>query len=450
MPKLISLYSGAGGLDYGFEVAGFETGVCVEFDHDCCETLRHNRPHWNAIERSIFDVPTAEMLEVSHAKPGEIDLLIGGPPCQPFSKAGYWAHGDSARLEDPRANTLSAYLRVLEDARPRAFLLENVEGLAYSGKDEGLRHLLDGIGQINKRTKSAYRPVVQVLNAADFGVPQLRERVFVIASRDGASFRFPSPTHGEPAQEALFKGAGPLPYRTAWDALADVERDEREDLAVRGKWAELLPSIPEGQNYLWHTDRGIERASASGMRSGRALFGWRRRYWTFLLKLAKARPSWTIQAQPGPAVGPFHWENRRLSSRELCRLQTFPDDVVIQGGRTAVQRQVGNAVPSLLGEVLGRAIRTQLLGLPEMPAAPKLMPPRRTCIPAPEPYVDVPPKFRVLEGEHGAHPGTGLGDRARERGAPKESSRPSAGSSPSSPPAGNARKRTSAPRLPAP
>lgn len=414
-PKLISLFSGAGGLDYGFEAAGFETGACVEHDHACCDTLRFSRPRWNVIERSIFDVPTDEMLEACGAKAGEVDLLIGGPPCQPFSKAGYWARGDSARLDDPRANTLSAYLRVLEEAKPRAFLLENVEGLAYSGKDEGLKHLLDGIARINKRTKSNYRPVVQVLNAASFGVPQLRERVLVIASRDGESFRFPVPTHGEHEVGALFNNEELEPYRTAWDALGDVAPDEDEDLAVRGKWAELLASIPEGQNYLWHTDRGVERARAEGMRPGRALFGWRRRYWTFLLKLAKARPSWTIQAQPGPAVGPFHWENRRLSTRELCRIQTFPDNVVIQGGRTSVQRQVGNAVPSLLGEVLGRALRTQLLGLPAVRTELKLIPPRRARTPAPERYTDVPKEFRELEGEHSAHPGTGRGNRARIR-----------------------------------
>src|SRR5271165_6430745 len=145
-PKLISLYSGAGGLDYGFDAAGFSTGVAVEMDHDCCETMRQSRPRWSVIERSIFEVPTDEMLEACGARAGEVDLLIGGPPCQPFSKAGYWARGDSRRLDDPRADTLSAYLRVVEEAQPRAFLLENVEGLAYSGKDEGLRLLLDEIG----------------------------------------------------------------------------------------------------------------------------------------------------------------------------------------------------------------------------------------------------------------------------------------------------------------
>jgi DNA (cytosine-5)-methyltransferase 1 len=418
-PKLISLYSGAGGLDYGFEAAGFATGACVEFDHECCETLRRSRPSWSVLERSIFDVPTDEMLEACGARSGEVDLLIGGPPCQPFSKAGYWARGDSARLEDPRADTLSAYLRVLEEARPRAFLLENVQGLAFSGKDEGLRHLLDGIEQINKRTGSAYRPTVQVLNAARFGVPQLRERVFLIASREGDQFRFPQPTHGEAvdAEEPLFADAQLEPFRTAWDALGDVDAGADEELAVHGKWADLLPSIPEGQNYLWHTDRGVERARSGSMRPGKALFGWRRRYWTFLLKLAKSLPSWTIQAQPGPAVGPFHWTNRRLSMRELCRIQTFPDDVTIQGPRAAVQKQVGNAVPSLLGEVLGRSIKTQLLGLPASRGSLKLMPARRTDTPAPERYRDVPKKFLELEGEHSAHPGTGLGHRAVAREA---------------------------------
>ncbi|NUQ78730.1 MAG: DNA cytosine methyltransferase [Polyangiaceae bacterium] len=405
-PKLISLYAGAGGLDYGFEAAGFETGAAVEMDPDCCETLRRSRPAWAVIERSIFDVPTDEMLEAAGTRAEEIDLVIGGPPCQPFSKAGYWARGDSLRLDDPRASTLSAYLRVIEQARPRAFLLENVEGLGYAGKDEGLRLLLSGLHRINKRTKSAYKPVIQVLNAADYGVPQLRDRVFLIAARDGKEFHFPAATHQASDAEDLPLFAKMVePYRTAWDALADVKPDPGEDLDVRGKWAELLPSIPEGHNYLWHTDRG----------GGRPLFGWRRRYWTFLLKLAKAKPSWTIQAQPGPAVGPFHWENRRLSVRELGRLQTFPDDVIFCGGRTSIQKQLGNAVPSLLAEVLGREIRTQLLKLPSLPHAPKLMPPSRTPVPPPAKHTDVPKKFRGLEGMHSPHPGTGQGHGARAR-----------------------------------
>ena len=169
---------------------------------------------------------------------------------------------------------------------------------------------------------------------------------------------------------------------------------------MTGKWADLVPSIPEGQNYLWHTERG------GGMR----LFGWRRRYWSFLLKLAKDRPSWTIQAQPGAGIGPLHWKSRRLSVRELMRLQTFPDDYVIEGGHTEAQRQLGNAVPSLMTEVLGRAIRDQLLDAPVEAGLPlKLLPPRRLPVPPPEPLAPVPEKYHVHVGDHAAHPGTGRG-----------------------------------------
>ncbi len=408
-PKVISLYTGAGGLDYGFEAAGFDTAVAVEMNHDSCETLRANR-RWGVIERDILQVPSSEILKVGGLKKGEAAVLIGGPPCQPFSKAGYWSKGDALRLDDPRAATLSAYLRVLEDTTPAAFLLENVEGLAYRGKDEGLRLLLDAIAGINKRTKSKYRPRFEVLNAAEHGVPQLRKRVIMVAARDGTEFEFPRPTHADPetSQPDLF--AKLPPFRTAWDALADVGPDADEDLAVRGRWAELLPSIPEGNNYLWHTDR----------MGGLPLFGWRRRYWSFLLKLAKSLPSWTVQAQPGPAIGPFHWSNRRLSMRELARIQTFPDDVRVTGSRTEVQRQIGNAVPSLLGEVLARQIATQLLRVSVPKGGLKLLPPDRGAPPPPDRVAAVPRKFRALIGDHAPHPGTGLGNAAIARSVSAE------------------------------
>src|SRR5882724_9632720 len=168
-PTVISLYSGAGGLDYGFEAAGFQTSVALEIDHDSCETLRYSRADWRVMERDIFETSEDEILETANLRPGEADVLIGGPPCQPFSKAGYWVSGDAKRLADPRADTLSAYIRVLKRVQPRAFLLENVQGLAFSGKDEGLKYLLNQIEQVNLSTGSNYRPTVQILNAASFG-----------------------------------------------------------------------------------------------------------------------------------------------------------------------------------------------------------------------------------------------------------------------------------------
>lgn len=408
MLKTISLFSGIGGLDFGFEAAGFRTRVALEFDKTSCRTIRLNHD-WAVIEDDINKVASADVLAAAKLKVGEADMLIGGPPCQPFSKAGYWARGDSLRLDDPRADTLAGYLRVLRDTQPRAFLLENVYGLAYAGKDEGLRHILQGIEQINRQVGTNYKVSWRVINTVEYGVPQVRERVFLIGSRDGREFRFPEPTHSKPnaVESELFISKELC--RTAWDALGDLappSADEIETLRPRGRWGDLLPSIPEGENYLWHTNR----------RGGKPLFGWRTRYWSFLLKLSKRLPSWTVQAQPGSAIGPFHWDNRRLTFRELCRLQTFPDGLIIDCGRTEMQRMLGNAVPSLVAEVLAREIRLQLLDSPIRKPL-KLLPPRQTIVPPATKPTPVPKKYHQYIGTHEAHPGTGKGRQALLRTA---------------------------------
>lgn len=396
----ISLFSGAGGLDYGFEAAGFVTLAAVESDEDCCATLRKNR-QWQVIERLIEKVTSDEMLKASGLKRGEVDVLIGGPPCQPFSKSGYWATGDTKRLNDPRAGTLAEYMRCVEDIQPKVFLLENVHGINYSGKEQGFQLIERLTKEINKKTKANYKLSWDVLNAADYGVPQMRRRFFLVGDRAGRRFNFPAPTHwqldGDTVQGVL-RSDGLLPYVTAWDAIGSLVPDGNEDLKVKGRWADLLPSIPEGENYLWHTNR----------KGGLPLFGWRTRYWSFLLKLAKAQPSWTIQAQPGPAIGPFHWENRLLSVHEMAQLQTFPPGVQFVGGRNSVQKQIGNAVPSLLGEVLACEIRRQLFSedVPrELTLAVKLQRP----LPPPERVTPVPKKYLSLVGDYPDHPGTGKG-----------------------------------------
>ena len=403
MLKTISLFSGIGGLDFGFEEAGFETRVALDFDKHCCRTIRINR-NWSVIEGDINKVSSQDILAQAALRPGEADMLIGGPPCQPFSKAGYWARGDALRLDDPRADTLTGYLRVLRDTKPRAFLLDNVYGLAYQGKDEGLRYILDGIAQINRETGSSYRIAWKMLNTADYGVPQARERVFMVGSRDGHMFRFPEPTNVRLGSDApgLFDGAEP--YRTAWDAIGDLSEPEDATLKIGGKWGDLLPSIPEGENYLWHTARG----------GGEPLFGWRTRYWSFLLKLSKRLPSWTVQAQPGSAIGPFHWNNRRLTFQELCRIQTLPDGLRMESGRTEMQRMLGNAVPSLIGEVLAREIRKQFFNA-TLAAPLRLLPPRRSHVPPPERVAPLLAKYREYIGDHADHPGTGKGREAVKR-----------------------------------
>jgi len=390
--RLVSLYTGAGGLDYGFDAAGFRVAVGVDQDEDCKRTIEQNRP-WPILDKDIRQLTSAAILATGSLRADDVDILIGGPPCQPFSKAGYWATGDTRRMDDPRSKTLYEYMRCVDDMLPEVFLLENVPGIYYSGKEEGFSLLQYLTHEINAKHGTQYRLSWKVLNAADYGVPQSRMRFFLVGHRDGRMFRFPQPTHG--AAETPNRGHDRLPLVTAWDAIGRLGgKHPDEDLHVRGKWGDLLPSIPEGQNYLWHTNR----------KGGLPLFGWRTRYWSFLLKLAKNRPSWTIQAQPGPAIGPFHWENRMLSVEELAALQTFPSGLVFRGSRNSIQRQIGSAVPSLLAEVLARAIAEQYFSI-DLPAAYTLSIPPERPIPPPEPIRPVATKYLPMVGTHPDHPG---------------------------------------------
>jgi DNA (cytosine-5)-methyltransferase 1 len=391
----ISLFTGAGGLDLGLEAAGFDISVCVESDKDSRDTLARNRPHWKLSEPGdVFRIQPADLLKQSGLLPRQVALLVGGPPCQPFSKSGYWATGKAPGVRDPRASTLSALLRIAEAVLPRVILLENVRGLVSGGGSDGTGlDLIDReLRQINQRNNTNYQPQVLHLNAADFGVPQLRERVFVLASIDGKVVESPLPTHGKDAKA----------YLTAWDAIGHLDKKKwSAELKPAGKWGRLLASIPEGKNYLWLTPKG----------GGKPLFGWRTKYWSFLLKLSKKKPSWTIQANPGPATGPFHWRSRMLSVEEILRLQTFPKGYKISGDRRSAYRQVGNAVPSVIGELLGREIRSQLLGCP-LPSGPlTLIPARRKRPPGPCKPSAIPRAYQQLVGPHAAHPGPGLGPR---------------------------------------
>ena len=392
-------------MDIGLEAAGFEVALCVEMDEDCRKTLASNRPSWRLSEPGDVHALTPEQaMRQAGLQPGEVTLLAGGPPCQPFSKSSYWVDGDARRLEDPRSATLGRYLDFVQAVRPQVLLLENVKGLIFNGKDEGLQLLKSRLGKINRKYGVGYKASIVSLNCADYGVPQARERVFIVADREGGTLLAPRATH-YPSEEVL-DGEAEL-YRTAWDAIGDLDSESwPEHLNARGKWADLLPSIPEGENYLWHTSRG----------GGEPLFGWRTRFWSFLLKLAKNRPAWTIQAAPGPATGPFHWRSRHLSARELHRIQTFPDEYMVEGDYRAQHRQIGNAVPPAIGELLGQEIRFQLLGDRSLYRA-SFIPELREGCPAPHRASKIARKYLSLRGDHPEHPGTGLGPAALLRDA---------------------------------
>jgi DNA (cytosine-5)-methyltransferase 1 len=342
----ISLFSGAGGLDLGTELAGYEVRAAVEHDRDAAATIEKNFPSLagRVIQSDILDVPTEDILSAAGLHRGTPpDLLIGGPPCTPFSKSGFWLEWKRAGL-DPDASLLQAYTRVLREAKPRMFLLENVYALTYKntasrGAYERLLREIDDAG---------YDYRAQVLHAADYGVPQARPRLFVIGARKGEPVpEHPEPTHGG-SWERRTTGRADRPHVSAGEALDGLISELEPEEVLRGQHAHLLPDIPPGENYLYYT---AERGHPA------PVFRWRSRYWSFLLKLDPHRPSPTIQAQPGPNVGPFHWENRRLRVPELKRLFTFPDSFTFAGSRASVQRQIGNSVPPLLAKAVAEAIR---------------------------------------------------------------------------------------------
>jgi DNA (cytosine-5)-methyltransferase 1 len=397
MPKFraISLFTGAGGLDLGLETAGFIISSCVEIDPIARLTLERNRPEWLLVEPSdILALQPKELLKQSQIESKELDLLVGGPPCQPFSVSSHWTNGGPLGLSDPRAETIRSYLKIVRYALPRVILLENVGGItrSFRGNSSAIDYIQQELENINKSAGTSYRMHQLNINAADYGVPQFRERVFLLASRDGCDFKLPPASHG------LLNGL--QPFTSVWDAIGDLDTSNWPDtLRPTGKWADLLPSIPEGCNYLWHTEKG----------NGLNLFGWRTKYWSFLLKLAKNKPSWTIQASPGPASGPFHWRNRMLSIEELLRLQTFPADYIIKGPYRMAVKQIGNAVPSAIGELLGNEICRQFLGQISPLKALTLIPKHRNDCPVASLTEAVPEKYHHLIGEHPKHPGTGKG-----------------------------------------
>lgn len=341
----ISLFSGAGGLDLGAEQAGYEVRAAVEWDRDAVATMEKNFNHLASpvIQRDILHVPTEEILAAAGLKEGERpDLLIGGPPCTPFSKSGFWLEW-KREGRDPDASLLQEYTRVLKEARPHRFVLENVYALTYNNKASrpAYERLLREIDE------AGYDCVPKVLNAADYGVPQARPRLFIIGVPKGMPLpQHPAPTHGG-SWERRATGVADRPHVTAGEALNNLVTEPEPEEVVGGKYGHLLPDIPPGDNYLHYTEkRGHPNPE----------FRWRSKYWSFLLKLSPDKPAPTIQAQPGPYIGPFHWDNRRLRVPELKALFTFPQEFEFVGSRASIQAQLGNCVPPLLAEKVIRAL----------------------------------------------------------------------------------------------
>ena len=333
MVSCVSIFSGAGGLDVGAMNAGARIIACIENDPDAAETLRINEV---ADDRNVFE-NDIENVDFEQWRDDPDTILIGGPPCQPFSKNGYWVKNDNRLIDDDPRNMLGQFLRAVSELEPSGFLFENVESIRRPTNRETFDRFVAAIENLG------YARTVYSANSADFGVPQKRKRVFVFGVR-GARHRIPDPvpTHGDPREPDLLNGFAPhLGVGNFIENFSRKKFAEPQEDASGGTFFHELINVPAGRNYIALSK--LENYDGRTFRTGG-------RFWNFLQKLHPDKPSITIAAQPGPWVGPFHWKNRRLRVPEIAAIQTFPDGYRFAGNRRSVQKQIGNAVPCLLGE----------------------------------------------------------------------------------------------------
>lgn len=337
MVKCISLFTGAGGLDIGVEAAGAKIVQCIEIDSDSVETLKLNAN--NNLSKEIINSGIAEVAFKDFSDEKQL-IVIGGPPCQPFSKNGYWVKNENRLIEKDHRNLLSEYLRTLEESNASAFLFENVESILHPTNKSEFNRFLTSAEELG------YKCTAYKANALDFGVPQLRKRVFVFGVKNTKyPIPVPKPTHGEYLKCDI---TGLLPHESVGKFINEYSSSafhEPSELANTGTYFNELVNVPPGKNYMALSK--LENYNGKTFRNGG-------RFWNFLYKLHPDLPSITIAAQPGPWVGPFHWTNRRLRVPEISAIQTFPKDYKFYGSRRSVQKQIGNAVPPLLAEKMFR------------------------------------------------------------------------------------------------
>ena len=367
--RVLSLFSGAGGLDVGLERTGrFKTIACLEVEDAFCETLKRNRDAGRLGDRDTevicADICKTDPIEIMSRlglRPGELDLLAGGPPCQSFSTAGR-----RGTVQDQRGTLLWQYIRFLKAFQPRFFLMENVRGLLSAG----LRHrpIKDRpekggpplepdeqpgsavelwLAEMMRETHGAYRVDCFEVNAVNYGAPQLRERVLFIGNSLGRVVDFPIPTHGEEPDLT--------PYATLGMALDSVGVDDGMILDFSPRKKRYLSMVPEGGNWralsVVVQEQSMGRAwFAKGGRSG----WWRR--------LTRDLPCPTVVTMPNHAgTSMCHpVETRALTLRECAAVQEFPPDWEFCGTVQQKYTQVGNAIPTRLGEVAGGVIAAHL------------------------------------------------------------------------------------------
>lgn len=359
----ISLFSGAGGMDVGVLQAGFNVLACVEIDKNCCETLRANIEKSSrdtlVYNRDIREFTPEELMNDLNIKQGDVDLLFGGPPCQAFSQIG-----KQKSLEDERGPLIYQMVRYAKAIRPRAIMMEEVKGL-LSAKD--LSGKAGGVFEsfLKELESLDYVPKWRVMLAADYGVAQMRERVFIVATQKPNGFQFPNPTNGKPDDSNTLFGLPP--YVTVGDVLSGmnapvvkesgvpIPEDSHFDVTPK-RDRERIKGVPEGEHLASQTHLPKEQ-----------ICGLTKKDTTKFLRLSRYKPSNTLR---GGEIFFHPLEDRYLTPREYMRIHGYPDSYVLKGpirGRSGSvkdldqHRQIGNSVPPPLAKAVAEKIKEILL-----------------------------------------------------------------------------------------
>ncbi len=356
-PIALSFFSGAMGLDIGIEKAGFDVRLACEVDKYCRQTIAINKPNI-ALLSNINDYSKLDILEASGLHENdEIDLVVGGPPCQAFSTAG-----NRKAFHDDRGNVFLKYIDLAIELNPKYIVIENVRGLLscpmnhrpHNERDtEDLNVSIDEMkgGALNfilsKLKESGYAYSFNLYNSANFGTPQVRERVIIICSRNGKVPPYLVPTHSDRGEFGLPK------WRTFKQAVKGLK--EHQHLNFPEKRLKYYRILKSGENWKNLPKSLQKEAMGKSYYSGGGKTG-------FLRRLAWNKPSPTVVTHPAmPATDLAHpEEDRPLSIQEYKRIQEFPDDWVLAGPLIQQYKQVGNAVPSSLGLAVGSLVMSLL------------------------------------------------------------------------------------------
>ena len=350
-PIALSFFSGAMGLDIGLEQAGIQTVLCSEIDSACRKTIKKNRPDV-ALIGDIRNYTAKEILDAAGVKKEDVDIVVGGPPCQAFSTAG-----KRLGLEDERGNVFLKYLEIIKEIRPKYAIIENVRGLLSAplkhipksekngealSEEEKAGGVLKYILGVLK--DAGYAVSFNLYNAANFGSPQKRERVVFICSRDGKTPPYLVPTNSEDGSFNLPK------WKTLREVIGNLKCDHKF-VPFPEKRLFYYRMLKAGQNWKALPLELQKKALGGAFNSGGGKSG-------FLRRLAWDEPSPTLVTHPAmPATDLAHpVENRPLSVQEYKKIQEFPDDWQIEGSLLEQYKQIGNAVPVSLAKAIGKLV----------------------------------------------------------------------------------------------